>query len=523
MAARRGAKRTGSLTGIDAEMDAALDLEALDFEALVAGAPVPLVVVTRHGLMIRFANRAAAGLLGLKPKHVVGRPLTEFRERRGAGQETGRAGGDLPDPLPGGDDPVGPYSCRRTDGRTVLLEVHTSPFHADSSGAELCLLHLVDVTRRRNKDAARQRREALSAAVSEVRLEVMRGAGIDDALALICRRARELMQAEDAVVLVPDDAQISAEVRAGSGPSAAPLVGSRVDLDGSVAGRVLDRGLPARTCGSGPGVVVIDGLLPANASGAVIALPVRTPEVAMGALCLLRSSEEPFTSGDLKIVLAFADQAAAALHIGDLREARERLRVLEDRERIARDLHDSVIQDLFAAGMALDSVRPHVATPEARERLAATIEELDGTIKAIRATIFALAPDGDVPRSLPVQLRQLLLNRELPLQHLPVLELDGDLESLPGAVTDHVTAIVGEALSNIARHAGATSSAVTVGRDVSGTLLVQVRDDGRGFHPDTPRGDGLHNMRRRAELLGGRFAVVTAPGEGTTVTITATT
>jgi signal transduction histidine kinase len=253
-----------------------------------------------------------------------------------------------------------------------------------------------------------------------------------------------------------------------------------------------------------------------------LALPLRTPEVVMGALCLVRSTNRPFTEPDVAMARTFGDQAASALRIGDLREARERLRVLEDRERIARDLHDSVIQDLFAVGMALDAVQPLITSAEASERVTATIDQLDSTIKVIRSSIFELeAADMGVRTSDLV--RHAVDNRAEQLGFTPRLEVDGDPDDIPIGVLDHVLAVLSESLSNVVRHSGARAAEVRLAISPTGSVTLAVTDDGGGFDPQrVPRGRGLDNMHRRSALLGGTLQIARpAGGQGTRVMLSA--
>ena len=491
------------------------DPAPIDFRTVFQHAPVPMAVVTRRGLTVVAANRAAGLLLGLDPSQIAGRALSSYREDHGAIS--------IPDVVSDQRDQaalVGEFPCRRRDGTTVWLEVRAStmpPGDVDAGGRALCLLHLLDVTRRRTEAAERARREAWASALGEIRMAVMRGATTARALGLVCRSARALLDADDAVVIIPATDGATAWVRAADGQDAHGLIGASVPLRSTVAGQVLARGLPVVAGGDSPPGSVIDGRLPSTGTGAVLAIPLRTPEVVLGALCLLRSSDRPFGDGDVAVAHSFADQAAAALHIGVLREARERLRVMEDRERIARDLHDSVIQDLFAAGMALDAIQPLIGPAEAAERVAATIDQLDATIKQIRSTIFELEIHDPTLRVADM-VRRAVEGRAEQLGFTPGLEVTGDLDDTPAGLVDHMLAVISESLSNVMRHSGARSAGVEVSITPGGALTLVIEDDGGGFDPTrVPRGRGLDNMHRRAGLVGGRLSVTRSPTGGTRV------
>ncbi len=492
--------------------DKAVDVR---FRLAFEHAPAGMAVVTRRSHRIIAANRALGDLLGVDPKDLVGRSLNDFRDRR-AGRAPDRDR-SLTAEIPTFS---GERACRRADGSTLWLEVHSAVLPENSDGKSLCLVHLVDISRRRAADADRDRRQAWASALGEIRLAVLLGSAPARSLSLVCRRARMLLGASDAVVITPSRENDSATVKAADGLDAQALVAASFPLLGTPAGEVLRAGRAVVTGPDGEPHAVIDDRLPAGGRSEVLALPLRTPDVVIGVLCLIRPPGRPFDRSDIDVARSFADQAAAALHIGELREDRERLRMLEDRERIARDLHDSVIQDLFAAGMALDAVQPLITSHLAAERVAATIDQLDGTIKEIRTTIFELETSDPGERSTDL-LRRVVEGRREQLGFTPRLDLDGPLDDAPPALIDHVLAIVSEGLSNIARHARASRATVQVTVSGAGALTLAVTDDGTGFDAKrAPRGNGLSNMRRRAELLSATLRITSAQGEGTRLLLT---
>jgi two-component system, NarL family, sensor histidine kinase DevS len=179
--------------------------------------------------------------------------------------------------------------------------------------------------------------------------------------------------------------------------------------------------------------------------------------------------------------------------------------ILRDRERIARDLHDMVIQRLFAAGMNLQSVQSSAQPPMVAERIAATINELDDTIHELRAAIFRLGQQGE-RRSLSAQVTELVHERSRHLGFEPVLRLAGELDDLPDFIADQLVATVTEGLSNVVRHADATSVEIRIERSANRLSLI-IDDDGKGL-PGTPkRSGGLSNMMWRAAELGGTCTV----------------
>ncbi|MCA6096735.1 histidine kinase, partial [Streptomyces sp. SCA3-4] len=192
----------------------------------------------------------------------------------------------------------------------------------------------------------------------------------------------------------------------------------------------------------------------------------------------------------------------------------------EDRDRIARDLHDLAIQRLFAAGMTLQSADRFIDHPEAAERVRRAVDDLDETIKIIRSTIFGLRSRETAPQhGLRTRVVQTVGEAGALLGFAPALRMEGLLDTqVPRAVVDDVVAVVGEALANVARHAGAGAAAVAVVND-GRHLVLTVTDDGTGLPPGGPaRRSGLRNLSERATHHGGDLTLTTPPEGGTTLT-----
>jgi len=190
--------------------------------------------------------------------------------------------------------------------------------------------------------------------------------------------------------------------------------------------------------------------------------------------------------------------------------------VFEDRDRIARDLHDLVIQRLYATGMSLEGAMTMITKREVADRVRNAVDAMDDTIRDIRATIFALQSRGreNGPR-LRAEIVALADEMAGMLGFAPALRLGSGLDSrASGELSEHVIAVLREALSNAARHASATRVDVTVDTDDAGLLTVLVRDNGHGIG-ETSRRSGLANLADRAEQLGGKQRVSPADGGGT--------
>ncbi len=191
--------------------------------------------------------------------------------------------------------------------------------------------------------------------------------------------------------------------------------------------------------------------------------------------------------------------------VSDRQESAAQMAMLQDRERIARDLHDMVIQRLFASGMSLQAVQATAQPPMVAERIAATISDLDDTIRELRAAIFRLGQHGE-RRTLSAQITELVHERARHLGFEPVLKFVGDIDSVPDFIADQLVATVTEGLSNVVRHADATAAEVKIKR-ISDGVSLQIIDDGVGLPNEPKRSGGLSNMMWRAAELGGSCTV----------------
>jgi signal transduction histidine kinase len=224
-----------------------------------------------------------------------------------------------------------------------------------------------------------------------------------------------------------------------------------------------------------------------------------------------------FTDVDEELVVGLAAAAGVAIENARLLSKVNELALVEDRERIARDLHDTVIQRLFATGMSLQSTVRLVTTDPAAAigRIGDAVDDLDVTIRQIRTAIFDLEQAKAVHDSLRVQLLSLAREAAVPLGFEPRVVLDGAIDTgVDARVADELVATLREALSNVARHARATRVDVEV--VVDGDVCLTVVDDGIGPpHGGVPRGSGLRNMGDRAAKLGGKLELRAGAAGGT--------
>jgi signal transduction histidine kinase len=244
-----------------------------------------------------------------------------------------------------------------------------------------------------------------------------------------------------------------------------------------------------------------------------LGVPIRGKE-AIGSLYLAdKQSGDQFTEEDERLAVTLAAASGVAIDNARLQASLEHVAVLQDRERIARELHDKVIQRLFAAGMTLQTTLP-IARSEVASHITQAVEEIDETIRDIRRTIFAL--ETRTRRGVRVDIFAHVDAAREVLGFTPELRLEGPIDSaVPETTADHLLATLFEALSNVAQHAGA--SKVDVAVEAGDELRLEVADDGAGLPDRIEPGQGLRNMERRALELGGNATVRPGKGAGTVV------
>ena len=248
-----------------------------------------------------------------------------------------------------------------------------------------------------------------------------------------------------------------------------------------------------------------------------LGVPVRVRDQVFGNLYLTdKTSAEVFNDVDEELVVALAAAAGVAIENARLHAKVRELALLEDRERIARDLHDTVIQRLFATGLRLQGVARLAQRPEVANRITEAIDDLDLTVKHIRTAIFGLEASRRGAGGLRQRILSLTAEAAGPLGFDPHVLFDGPVDTVPDAVAAELLAVLREALTNVARHAHARRVEVEVVAD--GDVVLRVLDDGDGL-PDERRtgGRGLSNMAARASGLGGTMYAKRGAPSGTTI------
>ncbi len=323
-----------------------------------------------------------------------------------------------------------------------------------------------------------------------------------DSLELIARTSLRIARADLVTVVLPGGPdELLVEVAVGSGADG--LTGTRLPMSGSLSGQVFSTGTPLRQsigdAGSAP--------RPDLDLGPVLAVPLHGSSRMHGVLwAARRRGRSAFGAEEVEMAAGFANQAALAIELAEARAEQQRAVMLDERERIAADLHDHVIQRLFAAGLSLQSTAGTLRAGEAADRILATVDDLDATIRQIRTSIFQLQ---QLPQTRAPGLRARLLDVATDLTPAlgfePSVRFSGVIDAVGHDVGEDVLAVVRESLSNVARHARAASAEV----DVTATadrLTVDIRDDGIGIG-STDRRSGLDNLRRRADRRDGTCTV----------------
>ncbi|WP_421841424.1 GAF domain-containing protein [Mycobacterium sp.] len=353
-------------------------------------------------------------------------------------------------------------------------------------------------------------RQSWIEATRDIATELLSGTEPAAVFRLVAEEALKLTGADAALVAIALDehaeaADVAELLVIETVGNAVALTGERtIPVADTALGEVFVSGIPRQ-------VERLDlaGLDVPDDVGPALLLPLRAADTVAGVVVVLRrGSAGSFAGEQLEMMAAFADQAALAWQLATSQRRMRELDVLADRDRIARDLHDHVIQRLFAVGLALQGSIPRARDSEVQQRLSDAVDDLQGVIQEIRTTIFDLHGGSQGI----TRLRQRIDDAVAQFAGSGLrttVQFVGPLSVVDGALADHAEAVVREAVSNAVRHANAT--ALTVRLKVDDALCIEVSDNGRGM-PDQVTGSGLTNLRRRAEQAGGEFMV--GPREG---------
>ncbi len=404
------------------------------------------------------------------------------------------------------------YLCEKSEGAEDFTQIDEELVEALAVAAGIA----IDNAR---MYADQQRREQMLETIGGLDRSLLSGTPIGDALEEIALRARVLADADRVRILVADADADPASLRVEAvadldGEGSASLLGRLVPVEGSAAGEVYRSLLPELIPEGSRDPRVHRPAMASTEPGPLAYVPLAGEQGALGVIAFERGSgRRRFDTADAPLLETFAQQAAVAIELTRSRQDRDRVRVLEDRERIARNLHDTVIQRLFAVGMMLQATAARGEPDGPRTgALVQAIDEIDETIREIRSSIFALEAHQ----------RQGLRAEILTMVHGVAddagldahVRFEGPVDAgIPPTVVPHVLAVIREAVSNVVRHADAKAVDVLV--DCNRGVRVEVRDDGTGLPEVRDRDSGLGNLAWRAEELRGTLALDPAPGGGT--------
>ncbi|MFC8041962.1 GAF domain-containing sensor histidine kinase [Nocardia sp. NPDC057353] len=354
-------------------------------------------------------------------------------------------------------------------------------------------------------------------ATQEVATELLAGGEPDEVLELIVRRALTLTGAACAFLALPEDPDIPHEevtdlvVVAAAGAETAPITGRTIPIDESRSGAAFRDRRPVSVADYLPAPL----FGPHTRFGPALILPLHAGTAVIGVLTTLRPhGAPPLDAAGQSIMQAFAGQAALALRLAAQQRRMRELDVLSDRDRIARDLHDHVIQRLFSVGLSLQGTVQRSHNPEIRTRLSDTVNDLQSIVQDIRHSIFDLqsntAADSATFRK---RLHGIVSETTAESGLRTTVRLAGPVSVLGPPLSDHVEAVLREGVSNAVRHAGASAISVVLTVDDDATIVIT--DDGAGMPDRTGRYSGLANLAARAEEAGGTFGLEKGQRGGT--------
>jgi signal transduction histidine kinase len=364
------------------------------------------------------------------------------------------------------------------------------------------------------EEARRQQRWLRASA--DVTQRLLSGVATDEVLTLVVHQALEISGADLVVLALPVAGREQLVIEHAVGAGAEEAVGLVLPTSSSASGIVLDSGKPLTMDDFSNDPRVAPVAREHLHLGPAVVVPLGAPGNVRGILTAGRQpGSMPLAPPAVEMLISFAAQAGVGLELAEHRRDAERFAVFEDRDRIARDLHDLVIQRLYATGMSLEGVSARLGESDHRRRISSAVDALDETIKEIRSAIFSLhSRPATAEPGLRARILEVVDEATGALGFAPGLRMAGSLDgTVPADAAEHLLAALREALSNAARHARADKVDVMV--EAGQELVLLVRDNGAGIKDLDHRRSGLANLAERAGLLGGTLRVGPADGGGT--------
>ena len=364
-------------------------------------------------------------------------------------------------------------------------------------------------------------RERWLEAQRDITNDMLEGADADSLLMSIAEHARDLAGADAATILTTTTTPGQLVVAAAVGAYASQVQGQPVPTAKSISGAVMKSGKPLHTDDASTHIRGYQPIIGLGRVGPAIFVPLRVMGRATGTLMVANTKGgSRFDESTIGVVETFADQASVAIEYGRAQADLRRLGLMDERERIAKELHDGIIQSLFAVGMGLQGTALMAGSPETSARIEGAVGELDRVIRDLRNYIFGLRPGILADRHLDQALRELGddMQKRSPAQ--VEVEIDAELAATISSRSHQIVQLTREALSNVARHAQAKHAAVRLVRAGANAVLT-IEDDGVGFDGRSDSsGNGLRNMRERATAMGGTLRIATKAGKGTRLRFT---
>jgi signal transduction histidine kinase len=369
--------------------------------------------------------------------------------------------------------------------------------------------------------AQTRQRERWLDALRDITGEILAGSDADSLMAAIAEHARDLAGADSATILTTAASPGQLVVAAAVGAQADQVRGHEVPAAKSISGDVMESGRPLVTEAAAAHRRGYQPILRLGRVGPAIFVPLRIRGRATGTLMVANLiGGRPFNQETVRLVETFADQASVAIQYAQAQADLRRLELMDERERIARELHDGIIQSLFAVGMNLQSTALLSQSPETSARVESVVEELDRVIRDLRNYIFGLRPGILADRQLNQAIEA--LGEEVgATSHIAIeVQVDGALSAILSSRSHEIVQLTREALSNVTRHSRATHAAVRLSRRGANAVLA-IEDDGIGFDArGSSSGSGLRNMRERAAAIGGALRISSSNGKGTKLRFT---
>jgi signal transduction histidine kinase len=369
--------------------------------------------------------------------------------------------------------------------------------------------------------AETRQRERWLDALRDITTAILAGSEADSLLTRIAEHARDLAGADSATIVTTSSTEGQLVVAAAAGTYAAQVRGQPVPAAQSISGEVMASGQPLVTEDASSHRDAYQPVMRLGRVGPAIFVPLRVGDRATGTLMVANvQGGRLFSRETVRLVETFADQASVAMEYVRAQADVRRVGLMEERERIAKELHDGVIQSLFAVGMGLQGTALMTSSPDQVARIEGAVGELDGVIRDLRNYIFGLRPGILADRQLDHALHALGEEVRGRSAMSVVVEVDGELAANLSSRSHEIIQLTREALSNVVRHANAKSAAVRLMR-TGRSAVLSIEDDGAGFDTRLDSGgNGLRNMRERASSLGGKLRISSKNARGTSLRIT---